>query len=178
MGYCASGSGSITFTEELPKDTITAIEKYCDPDFDIDTYTNNNKTIMDITAYGKYHAEDIDEILKRITRTEKIASGEIEFTGEDDAHWRFIWDGNEWFEQDGRIVYDDPCAFGHVIWNRADIEAYIDEDDKFPADADFVDEVLTRCQNNHHFTDGMIEAGWQSIANTCFEVLESRNKGE
>ena len=59
--------------------------------------------------------------------------------------------------------------FGIVRWCDDDIAAKLEEMGIEPTD-DNVAAVRTLCENDHHFTDGMIEAGWYAIANAIHEA--------
>lgn len=178
MGYWASGSGSITFAEQLPENIIKEIQNIMSDDFDTEAYTQNNVTIIDVTADGKYHGDDIAAVLDEIANKATIAYGEIEFAGEDSCHWRFIWENDRWDEQNGEIVYKTGYRFGEVIWTEDDVRNYLDEHPEFPDDPEFVSQVIVNCENDHHFTDTMIEAGWEQIAYHAYETLTAWNRKE
>lgn len=57
---------------------------------------------------------------------------------------------------------DDDRFFGIVRWCDADIEGLLESIGVEPT-ADNVEKVRCACINNHHFTDGMIEAGWETL---------------
>ena len=178
MGYYANGSGSIEFTEVLPPSTIRKLKSYSDPDFDITDYVRNDHTVFDITADGKYHSEDVECILNQFIQACSIVSGEIDYTGEDDYHWRFIWTGDAWVEQNGEIVYEPlEKQFGKVVWTKEDILAYLDDHDIYPNDPAFVKDVVNRCFTDRHFTDTMIQAGWLQIAYHATDALEEWRGG-
>ena len=179
MGYYATGSGEITFEEKLDKDIIKEIKRIADSDFDIDAYETKLSpgTIMDLDTDGKYHGEDIQDILNEIANTTKIKTGEICFHGEDDSHWRFLWTGKDWIEQNGEIVYEPlQREFGHVKWSEQDVWNYLDEHPEFPEDDEFCENVLKRCMDDTHFTDQMVEAGWLSIAEHAYNELQEYNE--
>lgn len=60
--------------------------------------------------------------------------------------------------------------FGVVRWCNRDIAGKLMEMG-IPATQENIAIVRCECENNHHFTDGMIEAGWCAIEETI-ERLE------
>lgn len=52
--------------------------------------------------------------------------------------------------------------FGIVRWCNEDIAVKLAEMGFEPTEEN-IDAVRCRCENNHHFTDTMIEAGWMMI---------------
>jgi hypothetical protein len=58
--------------------------------------------------------------------------------------------------------------FGIVRWCEDDIAAKLEEMGIEPTQGK-IDEVRCRIENNHHFTDTMIEAGWMMIEYTIQE---------
>lgn len=67
--------------------------------------------------------------------------------------------------------------FGIVRWNNADLEGALEECG-IPSTRDNVDELRTACENNHHFTDQMIAAGWDTIHNIIDNVFSGQNGGD
>ncbi len=61
--------------------------------------------------------------------------------------------------------------FGGVRWSREDIE-YALWDRGLIANKANVDAVFAACDNDHHFTDAMIEAGWAAINSRISDLLE------
>lgn len=60
--------------------------------------------------------------------------------------------------------------FGIVRWCNDDIAAKL-EDMGIEASEENIAAVRCACENNHHFTDTMIEAGWMAIEYTIQETL-------
>lgn len=71
-------------------------------------------------------------------------------------------------------VTDDDW-FGVVRWCNQDIEQMLIKNGIEPTD-ELVSAVRTECENNHHFTDGMIEAGLAAIEKEiCFTCFFKKN---
>lgn len=72
---------------------------------------------------------------------------------------------NEYDEYDSREIEvwmpNNEC-FGIVKWNNEDLACAL-VDSGIDATQENVDKLRCICENNHHFTDGMIEAGWEMI---------------
>lgn len=64
--------------------------------------------------------------------------------------------------------------FGIVRWHDDDIECALRSAGYEPTQ-ERVDAVRAACENNHHFTDGMIEAGWYAIDEVVNEVMRKEN---
>lgn len=52
-----------------------------------------------------FHEEDWHELMLKLRNYNVMDGTEIEFIGEDDQHWKYIWDTDEWQEHTGTIVY-------------------------------------------------------------------------
>ena len=66
-------------------------------------------------------------------------------------------------------------AFGHVRWVDADIESALLDAGLDPTE-DLVAEVRCACENDHHFTDQMIAAGWETLADHISEIRRRQNE--
>ena len=64
--------------------------------------------------------------------------------------------------------------FGVVRWCREDVENAVRERG-LEVDPDFVDTVVANCMRNHHFTDAMIQAGWDTIDSYIDDELTKNN---
>jgi hypothetical protein len=60
--------------------------------------------------------------------------------------------------------------FGIVRWCADDVAAKLEEMG-IPTTQDNIDTVVCACENNHHFTDTMIEAGWYMIEEVIDQTL-------
>lgn len=105
MGYYANYSGGIYLTkcpeeaEHLGKDTFE--------NFEVDA--DGSVVCMSFGGYEKYYEDTVYEFLDLIKPY--TLRGSIEYKGEDDAMWRFVYKDDGWEEQSGRIMYEDePIA--------------------------------------------------------------------
>lgn len=106
MGFYASASGDATIKEGM-KEILEKVldEKYgengrnCSLDYDFD----DNR--IDIYDSEKYHEEDTEEFLDTIAPY--ITEGALNYSGEDDCIWRFVFDpaSQSWNEEDAKIYY-------------------------------------------------------------------------
>ena len=63
----------------------------------------------------------------------------------------------------------DSEWFGIVKWCDEDIRCMLEEMGIEPTKEN-VEAVRCKCENNHHFTDTMIEAGWYMIEDAIWEL--------
>ena len=104
MGYCANWDGSITFKTMPDKERMKALhEELCQ------TYVNGPTVYY--SGYARYHAEDIDAVLESVAPSTE--SGEIYFTGDDGAHWRFVFKDDKWIEEEGYVIYESELPEGY-----------------------------------------------------------------
>lgn len=98
MGYFAQGAGTIYLKESLPE----KIKR----DFEYEYgYADIYGNALEFSGSGNYHEDDVTKLLNGIIPYAE--SGYVEYTGEDDTHWRFVLSNGEWNESNGRVVYDD-----------------------------------------------------------------------
>lgn len=107
MGYYANGYG---YFEVENKDTI--VDDFAKAMVGIEDRTCNyeltlweDDTAISFMYNGKYHEEDVCEVLDAIALLVKDGSM-MEFRGEDDGHWAFVLECGNWVEKQGRIVYE------------------------------------------------------------------------
>lgn len=105
MSYCASGYGEINFTHPLSSQerdrVIYCVESEFDTDFNTHYESMNLWPICE-----RYSDTSVRECLDKLANTGLVRDGDIEYIGEDNALWRFHYKGNNFIEQDGRVVYD------------------------------------------------------------------------
>ena len=114
MGYYARGYGSVRFrcsSEELLDHLCRRVGEVFE---DYDAPQHNRDTEFDDIEISfwtddKYHGDDIEELLAWMVENFEIEDGCVEFAGEDDCYWRFLYvkERGGFIEQNGRIVYDD-----------------------------------------------------------------------
>ena len=98
MGYYATGGGSLKITQPIPDPLKGELKE-------IFTVTEARDE-LDLYFDDKYHS-DIDSFFQDIA---PYVTGSIEFMGEDDAHWRIVFEDGTWREDNARIVYDSDPA--------------------------------------------------------------------
>lgn len=99
MGYYASWIGSIKMKEAPEKSTISDLKYIFD-----DVYYDSKKKVIELSGHDKYREEDVCVALNLIR--EITESGEIDYTGEDDSHWRIYFKDGEWEDESGAVYYD------------------------------------------------------------------------
>lgn len=111
MGYYADGNGCITFKRKLSENDISRIEEILNEAFeDVSVWERQDtgRYEADISDYGgKYYEDSVINALASLAEEFELKSGEIEYVGEDQSLWRFIWrqKTNTWEEQTGHVVY-------------------------------------------------------------------------
>lgn len=111
MGYYARGSGSIRFShltdKEIEEIEVAVGEIFDEYDACGDNDTENGFTI-DFWMDNKYHGEPLETMLSDLAQKYGIEEGGVQFIGEDDSLWRFLFvkEHGCFIEQDGRIVYE------------------------------------------------------------------------
>ena len=113
MGYYASGSGYIDVGSACPSEqALRDLAEHGGLGFQLSAPNKYSPfyTIDVLHEYGHYSEEGVTDFLSMAGRALQILGGEIEFAGEDDSHWRFVWNGKDrrWYEQNGSIEYDAP----------------------------------------------------------------------
>ena len=98
MGYYAYGAGEVTLIKELPEQVLKDVK-------DIYSYTERYKDTLFFSIDSNYHEDDVVGLLDELKPY--ISEGLVEYTGEEDTHWRFSFKDGEWTEFNGRTVYDD-----------------------------------------------------------------------
>ena len=113
MGYYASGGGYLMLADNktLPSDVEECI-------YEAFGYMHKSNNIIEIIFdHDKYHEDEVYSAIDSCSPY--ISEGEIEFTGEDDVHWKIAFNGISWDEYYGRIVYDkEPARSLADILNR------------------------------------------------------------
>lgn len=120
MSYYASYEGEIKFKEGILEEQIiqtlrsfyknSTINRLSYADDPVEINSDETGTLCgNFIGYAKYRDDEIVEwmyALKPIC--DRIS---IEYSGEDGSLWRLLFDsnkGNKIFEQNGRVVYDEP----------------------------------------------------------------------
>lgn len=107
MGYFASGSGNILFTNSLNKEQQHSVQEYlrC-VGFNVDISELNDEVYFWLS--GKWNSS-VEEALNDIAKNFEILSGSAEFIGEEGDHWREEYDQKSlsWKEIYGRVIYEN-----------------------------------------------------------------------
>ena len=107
MGYYANGYGYFevenkdTIVDEFVKAMVGIEDRTCNYEVSL----RDDNTAIFFSYDGKYHEEDVEEVLDAIALLVKDGSM-MEFRGEDDEHWAFVLECGNWIEKQGRIVYE------------------------------------------------------------------------
>lgn len=97
MSYNAFGSGTLEFLDDLDLGNI----KLPLDDFRYQIFRGSLEVEF---PDQKYWDEDVKSCLENIKPL--IKSGKIEFIGEDDARWCFVFDEDGFHEERGEIIYE------------------------------------------------------------------------
>lgn len=98
MGYYATWDGYIKTTKVPSEEVLNEIDN-CFGD-----YSFEDKKCISVYGTAKYYEEDVLGCLESI---ESITEeGEIQFTGEDTTHWRWIFKDGAWKEESGNVYFD------------------------------------------------------------------------
>jgi len=118
MGYIVNISGELELkdkTIKTIKQLVDKIKKYKDIDEDssgfLDLIDYREVATIDegdiLVYYNEnYNDHDWYEFLDAI-KEEVVIGSQIECDGDDNEHWRWELKKNGWYEQTGRIVYDE-----------------------------------------------------------------------
>ena len=197
-------NGTIWFTRELTKEEVKKIEEINPFFHGSELYIHENEIEFNEYLAGdiEYELKQLEKLVHSWKEIKIDADSTVTYTG--DYEGGYIYTEEEGFvnlDEDDYIIktaldkklIDELVSrgyavkknvpsphgleFGKVVWTEEDIRNYIeDEDGELPQDEEFIDEVLTRCMNDHHFTDSMIEAGWETIAFYAYEEAEAWKK--
>ena len=126
MGYCASGDGVAVFKKEANIIELSDIlESKKSEMYALQTDKIEYDIVDDQMSMWhsdeRYDEDDVLEFLEVLTPY--ISEGQMEFTGEDGAKWRFRFNPNseEWEEQSGNTVYaskgkySEDSNFGEIL---------------------------------------------------------------
>lgn len=113
MSYYAHGHGSALIKAGCAKDSVREAVKNCsilNRDY-FECELGGVPLELDVShTHDYYHEEEITEFLNAIIPF--VSDGQVEFIGEDGAHWAFIFDPEalKWEEKSGRIVYGEETT--------------------------------------------------------------------
>ena len=114
MEYYANGSGSIIFKEVLPEAVFGRIKDKLQKVLEADGSTkwkpmtsSPEVSYVDIWDSEKYYGDEVETVLNEVAEMAEIEEGSIEYVGEDDSLWRFIYRDGKWHEESGHVEYSD-----------------------------------------------------------------------
>lgn len=114
MEYYAHGSGGIIFKEELPEAVFDRIMNKLRKVFEAEganswktTSNSSEVSYVDIWDNEKYYGDEVKTVLNEVAEMAEIEEGSIEYVGEDDSLWRFIYRDGKWHEENGHVEYSD-----------------------------------------------------------------------
>lgn len=110
MGYYATGFGTATL---LPGADIEKVREIINDDGGFSSISLNDDGSIDFEQYDKYYSEEVEDTLKKLSTY--CRSGEIEFDGEDNCAWRFLFGNGSLTEENGHTVYDSEHEFYEKI---------------------------------------------------------------
>lgn len=109
MSYNAEAVGNIVFAKKLSGNEYLAIDRRLTAvGIGIDILGIHKFLITYDSGYGYGFDDDILSALNSVSEIAEVLSGNLEFIGEDDTHWRFIYKDGKWRKERGEIVYY-PC---------------------------------------------------------------------
>ena len=102
MGYEARGNGEIMLNRKPEDIPAGIIDKGWRAFSEVAPSPDGGLWITQESQ--RYYEDAVLDFLTAIAPY--TASGHIEFVGDDDYMWRFVWTNGEWQEQNGRIVWE------------------------------------------------------------------------
>ena len=102
MGYYASGYGVCVLKEDSDFDALERDMKEYGCCLNVEL--RSTKEFVVRAEEQKYYEDEVYHDLNILTNY--ITFGYIEYTGEDDNHWRIALKDGSWAETEGKVVYD------------------------------------------------------------------------
>ena len=102
MGYYVNAYGTIKVKDAADVDTVADIIEKLNIFEEVSVDGNE----IEVLGYIKYYPEDYVVMYEDIA--DYVAGGEVEFTGDDNAQWKHVCEGNKWVEYDGEIQWVNP----------------------------------------------------------------------
>ena len=126
MGYYASGSGVLKLKSEVPEDVL-ALLSWENAGFS-EVADSPDGGLWLTFEYSKFHDDDMVHAMNKIAQY--VESGDVEFCGEDDSHWRYHFHNGKMEEQGGEIVYrsDKKKRTFRIVFMRKDEDPDADHD--------------------------------------------------
>lgn len=151
MGYYANGGGTLKLKKDM---TVPAsILAYLGREFS-EVADSPDGGLWLTFEYDKYHDDDVTDALQNLAPF--VESGNVEFAGDDDCHWRFHFFDGKMRIQYGRLVYEDASPG----WRRSDrqemIGQIIDIFEDWLADEKGVTPEMIPCDDREDDNDALI----------------------
>ena len=110
VSYYADGELKIVFltADTTIPDKVEEAFLYVNQRYDMDCEVSEDRTVIEAYGNERYSTSATEKLLELLTEIAPIQEGsEIDFCGEDQTYWRFIFKDGRWKEQCGEIVYSD-----------------------------------------------------------------------
>ena len=98
MGYYANGGGDVTLQSEVPENVLELLS--C-AGFAVDKASDSGLWLT--FEYNKFHEDDTEQALKRLAPY--VKDGNVDFSGDDDEHWRYEFEDGKVYYAQGAIEY-------------------------------------------------------------------------
>lgn len=108
MGYYAVGGGEISLAREPTQEELRTMIDALDGVFDNVSYEHQQEDHYIVLGFdSKYHDDEL-EILNRVSDPNLVCGGEIYFTGEDGARWRYRYSkkANMWIDESAEFTWE------------------------------------------------------------------------
>ena len=110
MGYYATGWGTARLRADFDE---SKVEEIIDNDEGFSTIHLGSDGVIEFEQYDKYYDDLVNSTLTKLAPF--CDSGEIEFNGEDDCAWRFLFGNGSLTEENGHTIYDSEHEFYEKI---------------------------------------------------------------
>ena len=110
VSYYADGELKIVFltADTTIPDKVEEAFLYVNQRYDMDCEVSGDRTVIEAYGNERYSTSATEKLLELLTEIAPIQEGsEIDFCGEDQTYWRYIFENGQWKEQNGKIVYSD-----------------------------------------------------------------------
>ena len=129
MSWYADGYGSfVPKNGGIPENVLQELNEMSE--FDMSTYNSRDGKAEWYLSYdGNFHEDEALEYLRKLAPY--VESGEIEMSGEEETHWKYVFKDGKWVEINGHIVYDDELTHALNLNNDRKLEFLHDLIDVF-----------------------------------------------
>lgn len=127
MSHLATGNGYIRFNKELSKTEWDTVYAHLDGPFSDSMSETDDKLWLHHSSDWNYHDEEVEKALFSLIPF-GIKEGAIEFIGEDESLWRYIFRDGKWVEENGHVEYGEMT----VDKVKAAFMAYVMADPRTP----------------------------------------------